>query len=137
MQLDVNMRQNMLKLLRDALMIGVGAQHQIIFYDKNDVGLCTIGFADIISIGTDALAAYKFKSSDGTFDLRGSASRPGKVTYFTIDGTVTGLPHNDMLIKGTAGKIRSGSDIEFNRTDWSSSTSIILTNLTLILNQGQ
>jgi hypothetical protein len=129
------MRDVMLSKLSAAL-LDATASKLIKFYDNTDALLCTIEYIDLITDNSGERRVIKFKSPDGTYSLRGTATAPGRVSYFTIDGKPDGKPYLDIMIRGSVGGVGSSSDIKFNRLDWSSNTTITLTNLSLIILQG-
>jgi hypothetical protein len=134
MKLDRTMRDVMLSKVSEALLNG--SSKLIKFYDASDVLLCNLEYIDLITDNSGDRRALKFKSPDLTYSLRSTAVASGRVSYFTIDGTPDGKPHLNIMIRGSVGGVGSTADIKFNRLDWSSNTTITLTDLSLIMLQG-
>ena len=141
MQLIVAMRKVMLDDLRTALInpslprpfASNTASQTIKFYTSTNDLLCSVDFSDLINNTVSNLVSYKFLSIDGiSYQLRSSAIMPGQVSYFLIDGVVNGN-YVSNLIQGIVGGLGSASDIQFNRIDWTSNTTITLTDLSLVM----
>jgi len=140
MQVNTTLRQEMLNLLKTSITVGYGlvVPTKTIKFYSNTPGdpLCTVTFNDLEIYSDGDRVGYKFKSSDGTFVLRGSVANTGTVAYFNIDGVLDDeTPVVDML-HGTVGGLSTTADIRFNSLSWTEGINISLSNLAIIMLQG-
>ena len=128
MQLATELRDKIIDDVKDAIL--ASASKVIKFLDDTGTVLCSVAF-DSMADG-DADASYTFTNA-GNINLIGSAST-GTVASFSIDGYIG--EEIVSMISGSVGFTTSGADIEFNRLEWSNGDIIRLSNLALVMPQG-
>jgi hypothetical protein len=133
MKVDVELRIEMLQVIRGSLLDVMVPTQQIVFYDAGANVLCNLPFNDLVATGVGD--EYQFISADVNPNiLRGTAILSGTVDSFTIDGYIGASVKN--ALTGSVGSLSSSSDLRFNRLDWNSGAIITLENLTISIAQG-
>ena len=108
----------------------------ITFYATDGVTpLCSLPFDHLLPYAGAGVSSYRFYAADDTTTLRSNATGTGTVGSFKIQGKV-GVGPLIVLLSGTVGGLRSIADITFNKTSWTSSTLITVTDLVLLFQQG-
>lgn len=133
MKVDVDLRVEMLDVIRNSLLHVSIPTKQVQFFDAGSNLLCNLLFNDIIATGTGD--EFQFTSADvDPNTLRGIALLSGVVDSFTIDGFIgAGIK---VALSGSVGSLSSTKDIRFNRIDWNSGAIITLNKLTISIAQG-
>lgn len=138
MQVDVQIRRDMLEVLADVInnADGIG-NHEVQFLNASDDLIAAIEF-DSLELQTDSgeSAIYRFKCADGTYVLKGLAgadSGSGGVTKFQILCKFGPGPSNAFGVNGTVGTMASTADIKFNSTQWVEGLYITITSLRFVL----
>ena len=133
MKVDIQLRIDMLDVIKSSLLDVSVPVKQVIFYDALDNVLCNLPFVDIIATGLGD--KFQFISSDVNPDiLRAPAILSGTVDSFSIDGDINAVVK--VALSGSVGSLSSSADIRFNRIDWNNGAIITLSKLTMSVAQG-
>ena len=137
MNVALQIRQDMLQVLRDSIMdsgVDESISRKIVFYNASDDVLCEVPFSDMIDTSQGNEATYKFEGLAAIDQdvLRGTVVLTGTPVAFRIYGKVEAgdIP----VMSGTVRSLAESGDMRFNSVAWQAGQIVTLSNMRISLN---